>query len=243
MQHLSNGTPVRHHFRIGSAFAAALLGLCCLPGAGLAQAPPAATAPAAAGEVSAAAAPAPASASPSPAAGRATAVLARMTLKVIHPDQVRAELVAAARARGGHPVLITDHALHLKVPPAQVEVLLRLAADKGVVLDKSLSREDLTESIASREGRVRSRQEILVRLRRFIDDSNVAATLKIERTMTDLVTELEGLKGQLAVERERARFAVLSISFNYQRQGRISYVRSPFDWLNSVDLNRFLREF
>ncbi len=176
-------------------------------------------------------------------APRATAITARMTLKVVHPDQVRAELIARVKDKKGFPILITDRALHLKVPPQHVPDLLRFASKKGTVLAKSMTRKDRTQIIAQLEGRVRSKTGILRRLRGFIDDSNVSATLQIERSMTRLVNELEKVRGQLRVERERARFATLAISFNYQRRGRISYVHSPFSWLNTVDINRFLREF
>ncbi len=176
-------------------------------------------------------------------AARATAITARLTLKVVHPDKVRAELIALVRAKKGFPTLMTDHALHVKLPPEHVAELLRVASTKGTVLAKSMTRKDRTETIAQLEGRVRSKMGILGRLRGFIDDSNVAATLQIERSMTQLVNELESTRGKLRVERERARFASVAISFNYQRRGRISYVHSPFSWLNTVDINRFLREF
>ena len=177
------------------------------------------------------------------AAPRATAINARMTLKVVHPDQVRAQLIKLLKAKKGFPTLITDGMLYLKVPPAHVDEVLRAAASKGVVLDKALTRKDRTEAIARLEGRLRSKHAILQRLRGFLDDSNVAGTLTIERSMTQLVSEVERVRGKLRVEREGARYAVVQISFNFQRQGRISYVRSPFGWLNSVDVDRFLREF
>ena len=176
-------------------------------------------------------------------APRATAISARMTLKVVHPEQVRAEIIKLVKDKHGFPTLVTDRMLHLKVPPADLDELLRLVAKKGVVLDKALTRQDRTEAIAQLEGRQRSKNAILQRLRGFLDDSNVAGTLTIERSMTQLVSEVEGVRGKLRVDRERARYAVVQISFDFHRQGRVTYVRSPFMWLNSVDLDRFLQGF
>ena len=172
-----------------------------------------------------------------------TAMTARMTVKVVHPDEVRAKLIALARKQGGHPVLVTDYALHLKLPPAAMTAFMDATSEEGSVLDKHLSRQDLTEPIKQLEGKVRSKGEILERLRGFVDDSNVQATLRIEREMTRLVHELESVKGQLQVQRDRATWASLQINFRYRKTGRITYVKSPFSWLNSVDINTFLRSF
>ena len=68
-------------------------------------------------------------------------------------------------------------------------------------------------------GRFRSKQEILQRLRGFIDDSNVQATLQIEKSMLRLVSELENVKGRLRVQRERAAQApVASLAIRRNRR-------------------------
>jgi hypothetical protein len=175
--------------------------------------------------------------------GRQTALLAVMTLKVINPTAARVELERKAAEIGGFPMLITDELLTLKVPPGKLSEILQFAAEQGLVIEKTLERQDLTEQIAQLEGRLKSKLEILKRLRGFFDDSNVSATLRIEQTMTDLVAEIEEVKGQLRVARERAKFAVVDIAFQFKKRDRIIYVHSPFDWLNSVKLDRFLEEF
>jgi hypothetical protein len=175
--------------------------------------------------------------------GRQTALLAVMTLKVINPTEARVELEKKAAELGGFPLLITDELLTLKVPPDKLSEILQFATEQGLVIEKTLERQDLTEQIAQLEGRLKSKLEILKRLRGFFDDSNVSATLRIEQTMTDLVAEIEEVKGQLRVARERARFAVVDIAFQFKKRDRIIYVHSPFDWLNSVKLDRFLEDF
>jgi hypothetical protein len=176
-------------------------------------------------------------------AARHTALTAHVVLKVVHPEQARRELLAEVEKLGGFAVLVSDTELRVKVPPAHIGDTLDAVTRRGLVVEKSLAREDLTQSIAQLEGRLRSKQDIFVRLRRFIDDSDVAATLQIERQMTALVSEVEQVGGQLRVERERTRWALVTVAFQFRERDRIVYVRSPFQWLNSVDLNRFLGEF
>ena len=164
-------------------------------------------------------------------------------MKVVHPDEVRQAAIAKAKELGGFHVLVSDAELQLKVPPENLAALVDLLAGSGVVVEKALQRRDRTEIIAQLEARLRSKHEIFDRLRKFLDDSNVSATLKVESSMTQLVRELEQLKGELEVERASTRHALLVARFEFHRQGRITYVRSPFDWLNTVDLDRFLSEF
>lgn len=175
--------------------------------------------------------------------GRQTAFSATLILKVIHPDEVRKQAIAQAKAHGGFPILVTDNDLHLKLPPDQLGPMVDALSKQGIVLQKSLQRADRGELIAQLEHRLRSKQEILERLRGFLGDSNVQATLRIEQSMSQLVGEVEALRGELEVERASVRHARLVVSFQFNRQSRITYVQSPFDWLNTVDLDRFLQEF
>lgn len=195
---------------------------------------------AAAGSAAAQSTPAPTAAEAAP---RLTAVTARAVLKVVHPEQVRAELAAKARELGGFPILVADDALAIKVPPDRLGALLDAVAGRGFLLEKTLSREDITQTIADLEGQLRSKDEILERLRSLFDGSDLEATLGIEQRMTEIVSELEQVKGALRVARDRARFAVVEIAFNFQERDRVVYVASPFEWINTVDLDRFLSEF
>lgn len=174
---------------------------------------------------------------------RQTALSARLLVKVVHVDEVRRGVLAEVGQAGGFHTLVTEDQLRLKVPPERLSEVLTLLGGRGLVLEKSLQREDLTEHIAQLEGRLRSKEQILTRLRSFFDDSNLQATLEVERNMSKLVEEMEALKGRLRVERDRARWATVDVSFRYRERERVRYVRSPFGWLNTVDLEAFIARF
>ncbi|MBU0550151.1 DUF4349 domain-containing protein [Myxococcota bacterium] len=175
--------------------------------------------------------------------GRATALSADLILKVIHPDQIRAELMKLAQEMGGFHTALNNQSLRLKLPPTRLNEFLRQASTHGLVMQKTLQRADLTEEIAREEGRLRSKAKIFKKLRTFFDGSNLHATLEIERNMRTLVQEIEQIKGALRVQRERARWAAVTVQFQFRAKAKITYVHSPFDWLNTVDLPRFQREF
>lgn len=198
--------------------------------------------------VPATSAPTPAPTSAAPAAdtepeGRRTALVASLTVKVANPVETRNALEQRARELGGFPTFVADRELRLKVPPARLSTLLDAAAEHGLVIEKSLERADLTLEIAKLESQLKSKRAILAELRGFFDGSDVAATLQIEQSMTELVNELESVKGQLRVLHDRADWAVVRVSFEFKERQRINTVSSPFEWLNSVNLPRFLSEF
>jgi hypothetical protein len=216
------------------------LGLLLASAAAAADDPPA---PAPGGERPAVAAPAAPDGAAAPATDRCTALVSRMVLKVVNPDDVRARLATAVREAGGFPVLVTDDRLELKLPPERLDDFLKQVAGEGLLLEKTLERQDLTLEIAQLEGQLEAKRVVLAKLRGFFDDSGVQGTLRIEQTMTELVTEIEQVKGRLRVLEDRARFALVEISFRFKQRDRLIYVQSPFDWLNTVNLDRFLGEF
>jgi hypothetical protein len=177
------------------------------------------------------------------ASERQSAIAATLVLKVSSPTETVAELRQYVATLGGFPSLITNTALVLKLPPEHLSAALTRIGKAGLVMEKSLTREDLSLEIAKLEGQLESKRAILAELRRFFDTSDVAATLAIEKNMTALVVELESVKGRLRVLRERAQWVVIHVRFQFKPRDRITRVASPFEWLNTVDLDRFLTEF
>ena len=174
---------------------------------------------------------------------RRTALTSRVLLKLAHPTETRQKLIEQAKSLGGFPVIVTAVRLQLKVPPERFGELLKIVGQSGLVLEKTLTRQDLGAQIADFEAKVRARTQILRRLRSFLEGSSLAVTLNIEQRMLNLVTELEQTKGQLALWRERARWGVIDVDFRFRERERTRYVESRFEWLNSVQLERFLEEF
>jgi hypothetical protein len=174
---------------------------------------------------------------------RQTAIDASLTLKVAHPDQVRHQVLEWVKQAGGYPTLVSDARLDLRVPPQQVEALVTQISQSGLVLARTLQRNDRTEVIADLQARLRTKRDIFHRLRAFLDDSNVSATLKVERSMTALVTDLERLRGELEVEEANVRNAAIRVTFQFHQERHVDQVVSPFAWLNTLDLEQFMGNF
>ena len=178
-----------------------------------------------------------------PKSNRKTAVAWQAVLKVVNPSDVRERIEKAARTLGGHPTFFDDKRVLVKLPHAALPELTGRIAEMGLLLRKTIHREDLTLRIAELEGKLKSKREILARTRGFLDDADMPATLDIERTMTQLVSETESVRGELRVLYDRATFAEVAVDFEFRERDKVFYVDSPFGWLNTVDLDRFVQEF
>lgn len=179
-----------------------------------------------------------------PGAGaRVNQVTAAVAMQVDDAESVKREAVKIAQELGGFHHQLAKARVVLKVPHAAVEPLIERLSKDRVVVQKTFTRQDITDRTRQLEASVRSKTKILAQLRTFFDDSDVAATLQIEQQLLRLVQELEQAKGQLRVAREQAVWAVVDVTLRLPPERQLRYVRSPFEWLNTVDLQRFLREF
>lgn len=176
-------------------------------------------------------------------AERDVQVTASVVVKVIHPAEVRKVLIEHAKAEGGWPLLVTNQELHLAVPLAALATVVDQVAASGIVLQKTLQRVDRTDEIVQLRARLKSKREILARLRGLLDDADTNSTLRVEATMNQLVGEVEQLQGDLNVAAASVQSARVMVSFQYHQRQRITYVNSPFQWLNRLDINRFLADF
>jgi len=174
---------------------------------------------------------------------RSTAITSSMFIKVSSPQKTQLLMKESAIELGGFPIQINDDTIVFKVPPKKLLEVIQIFSTFGIVIDKSINRTDLTSRIAKLEGQLKSKQEILERLRTFFDQSDLESTLDIENSMTRLVNEIESVKGQLRLSKEQAKWSIIHVSFSFRQRDNILYVTSPFEWLNSANLNRFLEDF
>jgi hypothetical protein len=174
---------------------------------------------------------------------RFAALRATMVVKVANPNKAQDDLKQKATKLGGFPTMIRESLVVFKVPPEKLQEAMEAFASCGLVIKKTIEREDLTHQIAQLKGTLQSKTEIFEKLRSFFDDSDLTSTLEIERSMMELVQEIEDLKGQLRVAHERSMMSVVDVSFLFRERERVVYTSSPFEWLNSANLRDFLKEF
>lgn len=216
-----------------------------------AQQPPSAPKPAAKADTApakpAAAVPAAAPADAAPARPAESARLVEetvtLTVKVLHPAEVTAKAIAAAQEAGGWPTRVTPGQLILVVPPEAAAELVAMLEKSGILLDKQIGREDHTQELTQLEASLKTKREMLGRLRQLFGESAVDATLRIEQSMNRLVDEIERQQARWQGLQARVQRTKLDVRFHYRPKQELRNLRSPFAWIEATDLPAFLARF
>lgn len=173
-----------------------------------------------------------------------TAVDAQMVLKVKKPQDTADALVETARTLGGFFSSRTQQQVSFKIPTAQAEAFIAAVEAEGLVVDHTFSNSGLTTEIADAEARVAAREEVLARYFEVLEEAGTDAIVTVERTIVDLIAEIESLKGRIRAMRYRAEYATITV--NFQFRSRAVPVRdgsSSFQWLNTMNVTDMLEDF
>jgi hypothetical protein len=216
-------------------------------GAPVAQAAGAPAPPAGAAAVTADPAVAQQAAAPKPAspenAPRA-AVTSTLTIKVSDRDQAGDGLIKKTEELEGYFAARSDQSVTLKVPVEQVKALLTYAEGLGVVVDRQYETQDLGFELDQRKTKLASRESMLAKYFGVLREAGADGVVQVESEVTNLVSEIEGLKGSIQLMEHRLRYAQVVINFQFRdRAAPAKDGRSSFPWLNTMNLVDLLEDF
>lgn len=207
--------------------------------------PPAAPQPAAApspGVWGAAATPAPVISAPVPIPPY-TRVTGALVLRVDDQAAASANAIALAEQMGGWFSRFSGDGVTVRVPTVGVDAFLEATQGFGDVEGRTYDREDLGVRIADIESRLKARREVLSRYLSVLEEASPKAVVQVEREITRVVSEIEGLEGQLRVHTDRVEHAEVTLSFRYrERRAPSRDGSSSFGWLNTMNVADFLEE-
>jgi hypothetical protein len=167
-----------------------------------------------------------------------------VVLKVGNRDQAADSVIAAAEKLDGYFIDRTDGMVRLKVPADSVKRLLAEVEPLGVVLERQQQAQDLGDVMDERRTRLSSKQEVLQRYFAVLAVAGPSAVVEVEQEMTNLVGEIESLKGSLQMYEHELRFAEVEVSFQFrERRPPVKDGSSSFRWLNSMNLADLISEF
>jgi hypothetical protein len=165
------------------------------------------------------------------------------TILVADPDWTAEALASWAEARGGYFLLRSTDIVVVRVSNEKItDLRARVEEAAEEVVDIAPEAVDLREDYLGVQSAIRSREEILRRNLDYIDRADVAGTLAIEKEITALLGEIEGLKGRLRRLDNDRRFAYAEVSMSFKEQTLPEDIPSSFAWINTVDFYRFVRE-
>lgn len=171
------------------------------------------------------------------------AVHAAVVVQVSDREAAARQVVRAAEAAGGWFSELGGDAVAVRVPRSAVRGLVGVAASLGDVVDESFAREDLTARLADLRGTAASREKVLERYLSVLEEASPKAVVSVEREITQLVAELERLRGQINSLENRAAFGVVEVAFRFRdRSAPVNDGTSSFPWINTLDAAQMLSD-
>jgi hypothetical protein len=148
-----------------------------------------------------------------------------------------------ADAVGGYFTFRSEQQVLIRIPPDRVPELRRHIEELGdTIVSYNPSAIDYREEMARNNAAITSRTEALDRILAYLDEADVAATLSFEWELRSLLQEIEFYTGQSRRIQNEVTFASATITLSSRQRTIPDRRPSAFEWINTVDLYRFLRE-
>jgi hypothetical protein len=165
--------------------------------------------------------------------------------RIVVADQAAAstELASWADEHGGYFVERSFQRVVVRVPTPRVDDYRALIYEIGdPVLAYNPSARDLRDEISTIRAEIISNEEALEQILEYVDESDVAGTLALEQELRAVLTELERLRGRLRAMQNSIAFSRIRVHLSAQQETIPRQRASSFQWINTVDLYRFIRE-
>ena len=155
------------------------------------------------------------------------------------------EALDAARAMaeelGGYFQSLSDQTITIRVPAKRWEEALTRVAAIGRILSRRIEAADVTEEVVDLKLRLRNSLALGKRLEELLAMAKtVEETLKVEKELNRIRTEIERLEGRLQFLSDRIAFSTLVIQFIEVTNAPTRPQALPFPWLRALGLNRLL---
>jgi hypothetical protein len=174
---------------------------------------------------------------PKPADPHETAIVASLVLAVTQKDATADALVAKARAHGGWFQARDPESVSLRLPVDQAEDLLTFAATQGKVLDRSFSRQDLSQELTDLRGRLEARQSVLKEYDSVLSHATSQSIVSVQSAILQVIGQMEAYQGRIKLLEDQGNYARVDISFQFlDRSAPARDGSSSFRWLNTLNV-------
>lgn len=173
-----------------------------------------------------------------------SAIGSSLTIQVPDRDAGAAMVIAKAEALGGYFSTVTQEAVTLKVPAAKSRELIDFIKANWKPVQESYRTEDMAPSLDQLRARLKAKQELYDRFEKMLATADATDIIEVEAAASNLIGEIELLKGRLRAAQHRIDFASVAVNFKLlQRERPQDDGRSPFAWLNGLGLDNLFGGF
>jgi hypothetical protein len=173
-----------------------------------------------------------------------TAISSTVVVKVSDRNKAADLLVAEADKINGYFSSRADDYVTFKIPVAQAKAFLAKVEPLGKVINREMQAQDIGARLEELKTRLKSRQQVFDRYFSVLSGAGPGAVVEVEAEMTQLVTEIEGLQGQIRLIEHQLQYAEITVRFEFRdRRPPERSGSSSFAWLNTMNLVDLMQEF
>ncbi|MCA9639992.1 MAG: DUF4349 domain-containing protein [Polyangiaceae bacterium] len=179
---------------------------------------------------------------PQKVAGPLLIYRAEINMGVFQTREVIDKTEKMAREMGGYLVRRSDREIVIRVPSAKFREALGKVGGFGDVLHQNVEVEDVTEKFFDLQTRLKNMKAVRDRFQQLLTKANtVEDSLKIERELERVTTQIEVMEGRLKLMRELIAFSTITLRLEPQSSEHVApKVNLPFDWLRKLGLPSLL---
>ncbi|MCA9629174.1 MAG: DUF4349 domain-containing protein [Myxococcales bacterium] len=179
---------------------------------------------------------------PQKVAGPLLIYRADINMAVFQTREVIDSTEKMARDMGGYLVRRSDREIVVRVPSAKFREALSKVGGFGDVLHQNVEVEDVTEKFYDLSTRLKNLKAVRDRFQQLLAKANsVEDSLKIERELERVTTQIEVMEGRLKLLRELIAFSTITLRLEPRSTEHVApKVKLPFDWLRKLGLPSLL---
>lgn len=169
---------------------------------------------------------------------------ANLGMSVYRVDEVRANVISAARELGGVLTVETANQVTVRVPAARFEEALERIEALGDITSRHVQAQDVGEEFRDLTIRIETLEAMRKRIERLLDQAqNVQAALEVERHLERVTVELERLKGRQRFLADQVALSTITVRFEERQVEEIArgIFVLPFDWIRQIGLTNLMR--
>ncbi len=174
----------------------------------------------------------------------AAAISSEMVLKVNDSDHVASALVEKAEALGGYFISRKLDFVVFRIPTGAAKDFLLFGETLGSTVERNYSAKDFGMELSRKKASLKSKEAVLTEYLKVLGEADAKAVVAVEKAITDLIREIEILKGRIRYIRHQLDFAAIRISFKFRdRSAPAADGASSFPWLNTMNISDLVEEY
>lgn len=167
---------------------------------------------------------------------------AQVQMAVFQVQESIDKVLKIAQDAGGYMSERHEDELVVRVPAAKFDEVMEKVLEMGNVMSRHVRVQDVTEEYLDLMLRLKNARVMRDRMAQLLEAAKtVEETLKVEKELNRISTEVERLEGRLKWLRNQVAYSTITIDFSAQRPTETSPAfQFPFPWMQQLGLTRLM---